>query len=264
MARTNRPVLNLTDPVTPSENEMSEIREPTTEVATPTVPTIEIGTLPTISLQVYSADLSQLFVTGPKGEKACLANFKPENLMAAVQRTINHQTGNVAYAGVNNKIRKFVLGDTKDENAEQKKANEALVKKWGDDHEPEYNGLLAFEQMTEWEKMLNGAFKVSSRGPRRDPVEVEFDLLVLGEAKSRLARVRDANGNEFAWPDSDETILTLSNGTTRTRPQIMETVRADTVKMEELRARAESNVALRQGKAKAAAETTNDFATAGI
>ena len=184
-----------------------------------------------------------------------ISAIKPTNLVGLIGRTMRHQLSNVADAELTNMIRDIYKNNGVTVPDDDK---EKLIAKYRNENVDWAKTELAKIRDAQWERMLNGEFKLSTRGPRMDPVDREFEALLLGEAKARLARVRDpSTGEFFTWPDKDETVLQMADGVTRTRVQILDNVRKDEAKVQELRAKAEENVALKAGKAAAQVEAVS-------
>lgn len=130
---------------------------------------------------------------------------------ALMQRTFAHKMGNEVSAAVVSRVR-TALG-TPD-------ATKDAVEAWRAANAP---------QVTAWERelragivqsILDGTMGVREGGPRKDPVETKFDMLVLQYVRSVLKA-----GNK-KLPKDDETILDLGNGVTRTRSQMIANAKA--------------------------------------
>ena len=166
---------------------------------------------------------------------------------AFLQRTFAHKMGNEVAANVTAKI----VGKDGLANSD---ATRDQIKAWRESHA---------EQVSAWENelrtklvadILSGEVGTRSTGPRLDPVEKKFQQLLVNHIKALLPK-----GMKF--PKDDETVLTFSNGETRTRSQML--TNAEATFGEKLRKDAERLVKEEQRMAaRAAAEAEKSEQTA--
>ena len=130
---------------------------------------------------------------------------------ALMQRTFAHKMGNEVSAAVVSRVRTAIGNPdaTKDAVEVWRTANAAQVTTW----ERELRAGIV-------KSILDGTMGVREGGPRKDPVDTKFDMLVLQYVRSVLK----AGGKKL--PKDDETILDLGNGVTRTRSQMIANAKA--------------------------------------
>ena len=146
-----------------------------------------------------------------------------------LQQAFNHRLGNQVASAVVARAKNETGNPDLDREGMKafREANAALIAEW----EHELRSAVVADIMA-------GTLGVSKeRGPRKDPVEKEFDSLVLAFVKASLKQ----SGRKL--PKDDETVLNFGNGITRTRSQML--ANAATSQGERLRKEAEKIVAER-------------------
>lgn len=173
------------------------------------------------------------------------------------QQAVNHRMSNMVDATVNAWVRVEKLGykssNAKDASPSVKAEITAAITKWRKDHADDYEAKRLEEQTANWNEMLAG-FELGSRGPRLDPVEKEYNALLMKQVRTRFAEVTE-EGTEF--PKDDTTPVTLINGTVITRSQMVAII--EDRHGAEFKTRAEAIVAAREGKATAAPASAEAF-----
>ena len=192
---------------------------------------------------------SKVFLVGVEDQyKVPITQVKLENLAELGKRTTFHQQNNVVDSTITGWIRHDpeCLGYKPEDYAKFTDARKAEVTKeigaWRESHKDEVAKKRTELRNLQWERMTIGNFSIRTRGPAKDPVQVEVDARVLGTAMGLWSQFRDINNNGAEWPDNDDTVFTFKNGQTRTRVQILDAVRNNEAKMAEIRAAAEAAV----------------------
>ena len=113
-----------------------------------------------------------------------LSDIPERNLVVLVQQAVNHRMGNQVDSNVVGKIRAAVAGkDGKATDVEQaaiaayREANKDQVQAWVDELRAEV-----------FKNILSGDLSVRQGGPRKDPVEKEYDDLLLANIAARLMK----------------------------------------------------------------------------
>ena len=129
------------------------------------------------------------------------------SIAVLLQQAFNHRLGNQVASAVVARA-KAETGNAELDREGMKafrEANAGLIAEW--EHELR-QGVVA--------DIMAGTLGVAKeRGPRKDPVEREFDSLVLSFVKASLKQ----SGRKL--PKDDETVLNFGNGITRTRSQML-------------------------------------------
>lgn len=169
-------------------------------------------------------------LTFGKGKYAIDTSAVPAASIAVMlQQAFNHRLGNQVASVIATRMKNETGNPDLDRESMKafREANAALIAEW----EHELRSAVVADIMA-------GTLGVSKeRGPRKDPVEKEFDSLVLAFVKASLKQ----SGRKL--PKDDETVLNFGNGITRTRSEML--ANAATSQGERLRKEAEKIVAER-------------------
>ena len=129
------------------------------------------------------------------------------SIAVMLQQAFNHRLGNQVASAVVARAKNETGNPDLDREGMKafREANAGLIAEW--EHELR-QGVVA--------DIMAGTLGVSKeRGPRKDPVEKEFNSLVLSFVKASLKQ----SGRKL--PKDDETVLNFGNGITRTRSQML-------------------------------------------
>ena len=129
------------------------------------------------------------------------------SIAVLLQQAFNHRLGNQVASAVVARAKNETGNPELDREGMKafRESNAALIAEW----EHELRTAVVADIMA-------GTLGVSKeRGPRKDPVEKEFDSLVLAFVKASLKQ----SGRKL--PKDDETVLNFGNGITRTRSQML-------------------------------------------
>jgi gas vesicle protein len=184
--------------------------------------------------------------------KADITTLPPLSVKSLCQQALNHQLSNMVDASCNAWVRvemlKYKSSNSKDATAGEKAEITKAITNWREANKEAYEAKRLEYQTETWKKILQG-YELGTR-PRLDPVEREYNNLVMQAVRARFASVAP-DGVDFP---KDDTPVTLRNGSVVTRTQMMEIIVARNG--DEFRARAEAIVANRTVKSEAA-ETEN-------
>jgi len=145
------------------------------------------------------------------------------SLVRLVAAGLAHTLGNVVSAQVNANIKSDIGGDAEPSKAaiaEYRRANVATI-----------NGWTAELRVEQFNHLLEGTIKESNRGgPRKDPIEVQFDKLVEQFAMATVKKAGCLMGKRGRpiWPakDTGEVVLRDKQGNSFTRNAFLAAIKA--------------------------------------
>lgn len=151
-----------------------------------------------------------------------LSMIPEKNLVVLVQQAVNHRLGNQVDSNVVGKIRAALAnGDTKASDVET--AAIAAYRAANADQVAEWTNALRAEI---WQNILTGDLTTRAGGPRKDPVEKEYDDLLLANIAARLIKANVLNAKSVPAgvaklrKMSAEDTVTFKGGVTRTLTQM--------------------------------------------